>query len=103
MPGPRSLPGAGWLYLDSGPFQWVCSGGGYVQGVFSRGWVYQRGGVGIPEGVDGVGMYTARHGTIDTHSAPVLTPSGSHHNMYGWQMGDTNAALFEFILLLDGT
>ena len=67
-------------------------------------------GAGIPEGgvtqeqVDGsgrVGTYThplnmgsgylplPLHGTWDTHY-PVLTPSGSQHNIYGWQAGGTH-------------
>ena len=61
-------------------------------------------GMGIPEGAPWgqvyqevgwgeVGMYThpARHETWDTHPPPpVLTPSGSYNNTYGWQAAGTH-------------
>ena len=62
-----------------------------------------RGGVGMSGGkrdgyVWGGGgcIHPARHGTWDTPPRkgpwipPVLTPSGSHHNTYGWQADGTH-------------
>ena len=62
MPGPRSLPGGSYVWSQV-PWE---SAGAYV-------W-------------KGAGMYTLMHGTWDTQPL-LLIPSGSLHNMYGWQAG----------------
>ena len=58
---------------------WVYPGGGYTRGVR-----YTKGG-GQPERM---GMFTPKNGTWDTYPQ-VLTPSGSHHDMYDWQVDGT--------------
>ena len=91
----------GWVYLMPGPWEGM-SRGGYLQGLGTpegEGWVYQRAGaghsrgevyqreVGTPEGGgerEWVRMDTPSDMGSGIPSAPVLTPSGGHHNMYGW-------------------
>ena len=55
-----------------------------------------EGGVGMSEGrgvhVQGVVCIPPVRGTWDTHPL-VLTPSGGHHNMYGWQAGGMHPLL----------
>ena len=65
--------------------------GGYVQGESMSRPMY-TGGVGIPEkgrAYQGVEVYPP---TWDLGYLPpptVLTPSGGHHNTFGWQAGET--------------
>ena len=69
----------GCVCLVPGPFQvgWVCPGGWLSPRVgIVWSWVCQRAGMGIP---DGVGI----PGAVYVYP-PVLTPSGSHQNMYSW-------------------
>ena len=63
---------------------WVCSSGGYIQGVGnSRGMGIPVMGVGIPEGRG--------------YPPPlVLTPSGDHQNTYGRQVGGILLECFLF-------
>ena len=77
--------GVVWVCVISWPFQreiyqWV----GIPRGVYTKG-------TGIPKVVLGCGYVypPPRPGTWNTH-APILTPSGSHHNTNIWQVGGTH-------------